>query len=72
MSVPIDRAGTTLRAGQPASLFDLNIGAESLGPYRMHYQPAADGKRFVINRRRAGSRAAPIRVLLNWKTALAP
>jgi Tol biopolymer transport system component len=71
MSVPIHRQDTTLRVGQPVSLFDLNIGAESLGPYRMHYQPGADSRRFLVNRRRAGSNASPIRVLLHWKTAWA-
>ena len=68
MSVPLTTHGTALEIGEPVALFDAHIGAESRGPYRQHYQPAADGKRFLITRRIPEKAAAPIRVLLDWRT----
>jgi Tol biopolymer transport system component len=68
ISVPLTTPGAALDIGEPIALFDTHIGAESRGPYRQHYQPAADGKRFLITRRMPEQAAAPIRVLLDWRS----
>ncbi len=69
MSVPLKTGGATLEIGEPVPLFETHIGAESRGPYRQHYQPSADGQRFVLTRRVPEKAAAPIRVLLDWRDA---
>jgi Tol biopolymer transport system component len=64
MAVPV-RAGTTIEAGAPQALFDLNNPERLTG-----FQPSPDGQRFLVNVQVEGAGTRPITVLLHWQSEL--
>jgi Tol biopolymer transport system component len=68
MSVAVGR-GATLDLGSPQRLF----ATKALFPgssYRMNYDVAADGSRFLVSTPVEGAGTSPITVVLNWPAAL--
>jgi serine/threonine protein kinase len=71
MAAPIQRAGQTLEAGAPVSLFQTRIvGGGSLNANRQQYAVSPDGQRFLINITVDESTASPITIVTNWARAL--
>jgi serine/threonine protein kinase/Tol biopolymer transport system component len=63
MAVPLLPGG--LEFGQPQPLF--NIAHASIAPpYTSAYDPAPDGKRFLVRIRREDARTLPLTVVMNW------
>jgi eukaryotic-like serine/threonine-protein kinase len=68
MAVPV-KSGATIEAGTPQPLFDIDpIFPPLVG--RFAYQPAADGKRFLVLAVAGGAASPPINVVLNWQAGL--
>ena len=61
------RAGTTIETGVPRPLFDVRVSAID---FRNHYQPSADGQRFLVASISAEEAAPPITVVVNWPALL--
>ncbi len=62
--------GASFQAGIPQALFPLRILSE-VNPFRFHYVPARDGRRFLVNTLQAEVTPSPITVVLNWSPAAA-
>ena len=67
MAVAVDTAGGTFKAGLPTVLFQTQITAPAFAFHQ--YDVTADGKRFLINTRRAQG-ASALTVYSNWEAAL--
>ena len=66
MAAPIKAGNTTLEPGSPQPLFPVPLIPAVV--LRDEYAPAADGRRFLVNR--LGGEAAAINVVLKWTVGL--
>jgi eukaryotic-like serine/threonine-protein kinase len=66
-AVPV-RVGSSFEAGRPEVLFEVQSASDTIIG-RWTYQPAADGKRFLVTADVAGS-AQMLTVVLNWQVGL--
>ncbi len=60
--------GATFEAGIPVPLFQTSV--TGLTDVRTHYQPTADGQRFLVNAVGSGDRGSPTQVVVNWPARL--
>ncbi len=67
MAVPIKR-DVKFEPGIPAPLFQTRV--TGLTDVRAHYQPSADGQRFLVNSIGQADRGEPIQVVVNWPAEL--
>ncbi len=70
MAVDVDTAGSALKAGVPAPMFDLPIGGPGLGSLISFWDMTPDGSQILANTALASAANAPITVVLNWQAAL--
>jgi hypothetical protein len=63
MAVPLLAGG--LEFGRPQPLFTI-AHASIAPPYTSAYDPAPDGKQFLVRIRREDARTQPLTVVMNW------
>ncbi|MGI8785792.1 MAG: protein kinase domain-containing protein [Acidobacteriota bacterium] len=68
MSVSVNAGSSSFDPGVPKVLFEANLS--TLGDYRNHYVPSADGQRFLIYTPVQQALSPPINVVLNWTADL--
>ena len=70
MAVPVETSAGSFRAGTAEPLFEVGEGVD-FQDRLPRYQPAADGRRFLVSIPAEGSTGVqPLDIILNWPSTL--